>query len=125
MWINVPANITDYLGFIYRIDNIKTGQYYVGKKQFTFAVRKRKAGYKRATKTTIPSDWQNYWGSCKKLQKDIETLGKDNFRRTILRCCTTKFELALEELKLQLQLNVLNDPLAYNEIINVRLRKAK
>jgi hypothetical protein len=129
MWLNAPEKTDGYLGFVYIIENLVTGRYYIGKKQFTLRCRrmvakKTKPG-KRAKITHIDSDWKNYWGSCNDLLKDLKTYGQENFRRTILKLCVSKYELALAELKEQLNRNVLDDPKSYNQIINVRLRKAK
>lgn len=33
-WINVPSDIQNYYGFVYRITNLKNGKYYIGKKFF-------------------------------------------------------------------------------------------
>ena len=129
MWENTPESTDGYLGFIYLIENLKTGKYYIGKKQFTMRVKRmvaKKTGPGKKAKVTNPeSNWKEYWGSCNDLLADLKKYGQENFRRTILKLCVSKYELALEELKEQLKRDVLNDPMSYNQIINVRLRKAK
>jgi hypothetical protein len=47
--------------------------------------------------------------------------GKDNFTFTILKICGSKWELAYEEIKEQLRLDVLMDANSYNGIMNVRI----
>lgn len=123
-WIGVPDNYLDYQGFIYMITNLKTGQYYIGKKFFhSKRILKPLKGRKNKRHKTVESDWKNYWGSCNDLKCDLEKLGKNFFRREIIKCCDTKFDCAYQELLLQIKYNVLFDPLSYNGIINVRLRK--
>jgi hypothetical protein len=129
MWENAPESIEGHLGFVYLIENLETGKYYIGKKQFTMRIKRmvaKKTGPgKKAKITHAESSWKDYWGSCNDLMADLKKYGQTNFRRTILKLCVSKYELALEELKEQLRRDVLNDPMSYNQIINVRLRKAK
>jgi len=33
-WLNVPEDISKYVGFIYRITNLTNGKYYIGKKKY-------------------------------------------------------------------------------------------
>ena len=125
-WKNVPADISKYRGFVYCITNLKTDQYYIGKKFFhSMLTRKPLKGRKNKRHELVESNWQDYWGSCRRLQEDIQKYGKDNFKREILICCESKFELAYQEAKIQFEMEVLFDPLSYNELINIRLRKRK
>lgn len=48
-WKKVPKNINGYLGFVYRIEEISTGKYYIGQKKFWFKDTKYLA--KQPTKT--------------------------------------------------------------------------
>ena len=125
-WKNKTKDISKYQGMVYIITNNLTGQYYIGKK-FYWSKRTRPPlkGKKNKRHYVIESDWKNYWGSSNKLQEDLKKYKKKNFTREILQHCKTKFDCAYEELKLQMYYNVLDDPLSYNEIVNVRLRKRK
>jgi len=114
-WLGVPKNPTSHLGFIYMIKNMANHRFYIGKKLFWF-----KKGNK-----LVESDWKTYYGSSKDLTADIEKYGKKNFRRCMIFCFDTKWDLMYQELLYQLKHDVMNDPLAYNGIINVRLRKRK
>ena len=114
------------MGFVYKIINTDTNQYYIGKKIFTNAIRRKPLkGMKRVRKDRRESNWEEYYGSCNKLLDDIERLGKHKFERRILRFCNSKFELAYWELKAQIEHDVLFDENSYNEILNVRLRRVK
>lgn len=116
----------DSYGFVYKITNLKTGMYYVGKKFFySKRVMKPLKGRTRKRHKLVESDWKFYWSSCRRLQEDMKKCGKDNFKREILIYCDSKFDCAYQEAKLQFEMGVLFDPLSYNEIINIRLRKAK
>ena len=125
-WKNVPKDISKYQGFVYIIKNKVNDKYYIGKKFFW----KKKTlpplkGKKNRCHSRVESDWKDYWGSCNNLLLDIEKYGKKSFDRIILKVCFTKFDCAYDELLYQIQYDVLNDSLAYNEIINIRLRKRK
>lgn len=94
-------------------------------KEYKQKLKQKYKGKKKKIKTIVESDWKDYWGSSPKLLEDIEKLGKDNFTRTIIKYCETKFDCAYEELKYQIDNNVIFLDEYYNEIINVRLRKPR
>jgi len=126
-WRNVPANIDEYFGFVYLIENLKEGKFYIGKKFFHYTEKKpplKKTGKKRMRKAIKETDWRNYWGSSNELLKDIERLGVLNFRRTILKCYKTKWECAYYEAKFQIDEGVLLKTNYYNGIIRCRFPKA-
>jgi hypothetical protein len=120
--MQVPSNAPkDYLGFIYRIERISDGKFYIGKKQY-WRGSKPPSAYK--IKLPLETDWKNYWGSSKDLQLDIKALGLNSFKRTILMECKNKWDLAYNELIKQLEARVLDkNTNSYNGIIHVRLNK--
>jgi hypothetical protein len=125
-WINEPTDITKWHGFIYKITNTTNGRYYIGKKGFwEFYTLSPLKGRKNKRHKKKESNWKEYWGSCKELLEDVETLGKDKFEREIIRLCKTKWEWTYYELKEQIDRGVMFDKKAYNGIINIRLRKLK
>lgn len=110
---------SDLFGFIYRIINKKTGQFYIGKKQILSKVNK-KLGKKailalpiqrgrKVTKRLVVSEsnWLNYWGSCKPLLEEVKVLGEDKFEREILMFCKTKKQLNFYEVYFQIKEDVL------------------
>jgi hypothetical protein len=112
----------NFFGFIYRIENNITGKYYIGKKQCNKKVKKKPLKGRVNKRIEIKeSDWKDYTGSSNDLNADIVKYGKDNFTFTILKICSSKWELAYEEIKEQLRLDVLRDSNSYNGIINVRI----
>jgi len=111
-----------YFGFIYKITNTKTGQFYIGKKNFktsttiklTLEQRKELNTRKHSIIKIKESDWRNYYGSCVGLTEDIKALGEESFEREVLCLCMTQRDLTYQEVKHQFQYNVLEDKNSYN-----------
>jgi len=119
----IPEGI---LGFVYLITNLQTNQKYIGKKLAQFKkTRPPLKGKKRKRRTTVESDWRDYWGSSEHLQADVEQLGTDQFTREILFFCKTKGEMSYLEAKEQFDRRVLETDEYYNGIINVRVGGSK
>lgn len=112
--------IGDYIGYIYIITNLVNDRKYIGKKLLKFSKTKRVKGKKKRIK--VDSDWKDYYGSNAALLEDVEKLGKENFRREIVRLCKSKTELSYHEAKLQFQEDVLLKEEWYNSWIMVRVR---
>lgn len=112
----------DYIGFVYLITNLKTGQKYIGKKLAQFKkTRPPLKGKKLKRRTTVESDWREYWGSSDRLNADVQTLGPENFTREILYLCKSKAEMSYLEAREQFERRVLETDEYYNGIINVRV----
>ena len=116
------------VGFVYLITNIATGRKYIGKKLAKFAKTsyktvKLKNGTKKKKKirSKIDSDWRDYYGSNVELSKDVEQLGKENFRRDILYYCTSKAQCSYIEAREQFNHKVLESKDYYNGQISVRV----
>jgi hypothetical protein len=116
------------VGFVYLITNIATGRKYIGKKLAKFAKTsyktvKLKNGTKKKKKirSKIDSDWRDYYGSNVELSKDVEQLGKENFRRDILFYCTSKAQCSYIEAREQFNHKVLESKDYYNGQISVRV----
>lgn len=109
-------------GFIYEITNLIENKKYIGKKQCQSKIRRKPLkGKKRKRIDFKESDWKEYTSSSEKLNEDIKLHGKDNFSFRILKICSSKWELAYEEIKEQIKNNVLLRDDYYNGIINVRI----
>jgi hypothetical protein len=77
---------TNDYGFIYKITNLQSNKFYIGKKSF-FHNKKKKLTKKELAEQTGPgrrsttkveqvdSGWRNYWGSSKELLVDVKSLG--------------------------------------------------
>jgi hypothetical protein len=115
----IPEGI---IGFVYLITNLKTGQKYIGKKLAQFKRTKPPLkGKKLKRRSTVESDWRDYWGSSERLQADVQQLGPENFTREILYYCTSKAEMSYIEAREQFDRRVLETDEYYNGIINVRV----
>lgn len=147
-WENIPSRKEreKYYGFVYRITNLINGADYVGKKVYwsTDKVKpskylwkdgkivKWKSGKNKGKKKLNPrknkihikreSDWRDYYGSSKNLEKAIAKYGKENFRREILTNHVSAFDLSYAEAQRQFDERVLFNKHNYNGIIQIRLR---
>jgi len=118
----------DCVGFVYLITNVTTDRMYIGKKLAKFSKTtqktvKLKNGSKKKKKirTKVDSDWRDYYGSSPELTKDVESQGKDNFRREILYYCKSKSECSYIEAREQFARQVLESQDYYNGHIQVRV----
>jgi len=122
-------------GFIYIIENLINGKFYIGKKVL-FSKQNKKLGKKElaalpvsrgrkpSTKEVITeSNWLDYYGSSKDLQNDIKKLGKENFKRKIVHFCYSKKHLTYMEVKTQFAYDVLESTNCYNDSIGGRYYK--
>jgi hypothetical protein len=121
----------DCVGFVYLITNKSSSRMYVGKKlskfsKTTYKMVKQKNGIKKRKKirSKIDSDWMEYYGSSLELNKDVESLGKDNFVREILFFCKTKAECSYIEAREQYSRKVLESDDYYNGQISCRIHKS-
>lgn len=111
-----------YIAFVYMITNLTDGRKYIGKKLTKFSRTKTVKGKKKKVK--IDSDWQTYWSSSEEVQKDVQELGEDNFRREILHFCLSKGTSTYLEAKEQFANEVLENPdLWYNGHIQCRVHR--
>ena len=110
-----------YYGFVYLIENTESGKRYIGRKYFTKAAAKQVKGKKKRYRKE--SDWKDYWGSSQRLLIDVENLGKDKFKRSILRLCKTRGECNYWEAKYQFMYDVLENDLYYNDNIMMKFTR--
>lgn len=123
MWLYENNEFLDpqqYYGFIYQITNLTNKRKYIGRKFFTKSKQKQAKGKKKRIRTQ--SDWQDYWGSNTELQKDVETLGKENFTREILRLCSTRSECNYFETKYIFDYDCLLKTEYYNSWVSCKIR---
>jgi hypothetical protein len=113
------------IGFIYKITNGKTGEYYIGKKN-VLSTRKRNFGKKeialltdKRLKTyemiTKESDWKQYRSSNKTVSDWFKDKDNDQLELRILRFCTNTKSLTYYELQEQFSHDVLGDEKALND----------
>lgn len=114
------------VGFIYKITNLRSGKFYIGRKSL-FSNTKKKLTKKELAEHTGPgkkptkklvtkeSDWENYWGSNKTLLQEIKDNGSSHFRREILKFCFNKKQLTYWEVHFQCINEVLFTNKSYND----------
>jgi hypothetical protein len=118
----------DCVGFVYVITNTVSGRMYVGKKLARFKTTRykmhtQKNGKKvrKKIRGAVASDWQDYYGSSDQLNRDVESIGRDRFRREILYYCRSKAECNYIEAREQFARKVLESDQYYNGHIRVRV----
>ena len=115
------------IGFIYKITNGETGQYYIGKKSlYSHRTLPPLKGYKRKRKVVKESKWIDYrssndsvqlWFHSNAMALEEEPRGKinDTLKLEILRFCKGKKALTYYELQEQFAHDVLGDDLSLND----------
>lgn len=114
------------VGFVYKITNIKTGKFYIGKKSLYSNTKKKLTkkeiaehegpGRKPSSKRVIKeSNWLTYWGSNKTILEEIKKDGTDHFRKEILKFCFNKKQLTYWEVHFQCVEGVLFSDKSYND----------
>jgi hypothetical protein len=114
------------VGFVYKITNIKTGKFYIGKKSLYSNIRKKLTkkelaelsgpGRKPTKKlVTSESNWLVYWGSNKGILQEIKEEGTNYFRKEILKFCFNKKQLTYWEVHYQCINEVLLTDKSYND----------
>jgi hypothetical protein len=108
--------------FVYLITNLTNNRKYVGKKLAKFKkTRPPLKGKKNKRRSTVESDWREYWGSSDNLLEDVALLGPSNFTREILYFCPSRGVASYLEAREQFERRVLETDEYYNGIINVRV----
>lgn len=110
------------IGFIYRINNITNGKWYLGRKLLTKAATKTVNGKKK--KIRKPSDWESYWSSSPYLIDVIEKEGKENFTREILMFVDSKSSLLFAEEYILFVSGSMFTEQCYNGNIRSRIQKS-
>jgi hypothetical protein len=125
---------TDDYGFIYKITNLETNKFYIGRKSFVHNKKKKLTkkeiaeqtgpGRRSSTKVEqVDSGWRKYWGSSKDLLADVKSLGEDKFEREILKFCPTKKQLTFYEIQYQISYSVLFTDTYNDNILGKFFRK--
>jgi|TARA_R110000851_G_scaffold106897_1_gene226599 hypothetical protein len=114
------------LGFVYLITNTTNDRKYIGKKLAEFKkTRPPLKGRKNKRRSTVESDWKDYYGSSDSLNADVAALGKNKFTREIIHYCPSRGVLSYLEAFEQFNRRVLESDDYYNGIINVRVGISK
>lgn len=107
-----------YHGFVYEITNKITGEKYIGQKRLHKTIKRPPLkGRKNKRHVTKDSDWRTYTGSSKRLNEDIQKLGKENFHFDILFLCQSQWELSYTEYKQIITEDAIPKKTFYNEFL--------
>jgi hypothetical protein len=113
---NIPK---DAIAFVYRINHIKSGKWYIGRKCLTKTTYKQINGKRKKIK--IPNDWPIYWSSSIELQSWVKEEGEENFIKEILFFTASNSQtLYLEEFLLY-SFNALIDEKCLNNNIRAKI----
>ena len=108
----VPENA---VGFIYMIQHIPTGKYYIGKKNlFSKRTLPPLKGMKRKRKVIKESDWKSYMSSNQWIKAEASA-DITSFKKKILQFCYSAKSLTYYELYWQMKYNVLADENSLND----------
>lgn len=135
-FMNRNGNVVEYdsvekfpqgcIGFVYKITNVKTGRFYIGKKSL-FSNTKKKLTKKELAEHTGPgkkptkklvtkeSNWLDYWGSNKTLLEEVQKTKVKDFNREIIKFCFNKKQLTYWEVHFQCINEVLLSEMSYND----------
>lgn len=105
----------DTIGFIYKITNHETNQFYIGKKNlYNHRTLPPLKGYKRKRKVIKESNWKDYRSSNSDVKNWADVV-PDKIQFEILRFCKTKKALTYYELKEQFKHECLENELSMND----------
>ena len=114
----------EYVGFVYQITDNETGEIYIGQKRFrkpkTLPITKTR---KRRVRTSVESDWRQYYGSNEVIKENIVAGRTDRYTREILRFGYSKGDLSYLETLEQFNRGVLLSTKYLNGIINCRIHQ--
>jgi hypothetical protein len=125
---DMPPNT---LGIIYKIENLDTGKYYIGrrtvcskrKRKLTVAEKKIKGNERKTViyEMKESSGWKSYCGSNTTLKEEVKKGAR--IQRTILHYCFSKAEITYRESAEIICSGCLEDPLSYNDWVKCTIYK--
>ncbi|WP_349918212.1 hypothetical protein [Aeromonas veronii] len=106
--------ISNYIGFIYKLTNTKTGEWYIGSKNF-YSHRKetKKSSPKYGKKVKKESDWKTYQSS----SVVVSQWPSEDVLCEVLYLCMSKYEMAYRETQALMECEALRDRLSLNVML--------
>lgn len=109
----IPPNA---VGFVYIIEHIPSGKYYIGKKNlFSKKTLPPPKGQRAKRKILKESDWKSYMSSNNWIKEQVSLGNESQFKKTIIQFCFSQKSLTYYELYWQFKYNVLADSNSLNE----------
>lgn len=118
-WHVFPDFVETKGGFTYYVENIITGEKYIGRKYFDSIRRKRVKNRKNRKVVRNDSGWRSYTTSSEYVNANIEKYGKDKHFFVILAVYDTRGQTNFAEMELLFK----NDVLASDEWLNATIGK--
>lgn len=108
---DMPENC---IGFIYKIRNKTTGQFYIGRKSlYSHRTLPPLKGMKRKRKVVKESNWKYYQSS----NSEVKKWNNEDIEKQILHYCKSKKALTYYEMEEQIKHNVLSEKHCLNDNI--------
>ncbi len=131
-WTGVTVDPSKHFGFVYRLLDTATGEFYMGKKNIWLKKRGVKGCKTAVAAPSAPkwkpccwkeSDWRNYNGSSKYWDKHCKESPGNEILHQVLACCQTKGILHFAELVAIVLSGSMTNPLGYNRAVpNIKFR---
>lgn len=117
----MPTDRESAIGFVYLIECLSNGRRYIGQKTLSRKIkRKPLKGKTRPRRSVAESKWRDYFGSSALLVEELEKSGREQFRRTVLYLCNSKWALNWIEMRYQVANEVLFRKDFWNSMIHLR-----
>ena len=110
----------DAIGFLYKITNTVTNEWYIGRKLLTSSKTKTVNGKKK--KIRVENDWREYWSSNDQIKLQAKE-NPDQFERKILIFVPTMGAMAYSEEFLLYSTGALFDPKCLNGNIRAKIMR--
>lgn len=139
MW-HYSGSIVDHIdkfppnafGFIYKLTNIDTGKWYIGRKnlysernvklnqkELAAEAALKKPGKKKSKKLVVKeSDWLKYYGSEEQIKQEVKEKGHAAFKREILHVTFSRKATTYQEIRYQILHGALESDNSYNSNIS-------
>ncbi|WP_139737517.1 hypothetical protein [Aeromonas caviae] len=113
-WGIDESEISKYYGFIYKLTNIKTGEWYIGSKQF-WSHRKetKKSSQKYGKRVKKESDWRAYQSS----SAIVSVWHSEDVLCEVLYLTSSKYEHSYREIQALIESEALRDEKSLNVML--------
>lgn len=111
---NIDEDDLSWIGFVYKLQNIKTGQWYIGvKNRYSLRKETKKSSPKYGKKVKKESDWKTYQSS----SVIASQWPSEDVQCEVLYLCSSKYEMAYREIQALIESNALRDRQSLNVML--------